>query len=154
MPFNLFITGTPEREIGREREERWEEREREGEKSEGKCGGNGESAPQFDSGHLAATALAQTEPQFPPLLLFLPRSSPLQLPGLARVLAIWRLLFMQDTAPVSGRSHVNLPLASDANAHFYAFTHMSPLFLSLPRLPSTLGIHRVFRISHGSHMPC
>lgn len=27
------------------------------------------------------------------------------------VLAIWWLLFMQDTAPVSGRSHVNLPLA-------------------------------------------
>lgn len=97
-----------------------------------------------------------------PLTPLLP-PSPLQLPGLARVLAIWWLLFMQDTAPVSGRrSHVNLPLASDANAHFYAFTHMSPLSpISLPLSlcfshspPVSLGIHRVFRISHGPHMPC
>lgn len=71
------------------------------------------------------------------------------------VLAIWWLLFRQDTAPVSGRSHVNLPLASDANAHFYASTHMTPLHRPTARTPPAPHvIHRVFRISHGSHMPC
>lgn len=60
-----------------------------------------------------------------------------------------------DTAPVSGRSHVNLPLASDANAHFYASTHMTPLHRPTARTPPAPHvIHRVFRISHGSHMPC
>lgn len=51
-----------------EREERigGRERVREREKREGESGRNGESAPQFDSGHLTATALAQTKPQFPP----------------------------------------------------------------------------------------
>lgn len=45
--------------MGRERE-----REESG-RREGESGRNGESAPQFDSGHLTAAALAQTKPQFP-----------------------------------------------------------------------------------------
>lgn len=55
---------------------------------------------------------------------------------------------------VAGVTLTCLSLASDANAHFYAFTHMTPLQPASTLPCHTHGIHRVFRISHGSHMPC